>query len=182
MKKIYLSVLLAAVALPMGAMASEKSYTFVEGGYTNVDGDADGLYARGNYAFGNSGAYLTGQYARVEIDNTNIDVKNYELGLGYAYTLSDRFDLIGELTRARTSTDFGSANGYRGSIGTRFDITENFEGLAQFNHYNGLDYLADNSGTVKARYKFGTNWGIDGGVEFDDDSNELYTVGVSASF
>lgn len=182
MKKTLLIALLAA-ALPMGsALASEKSYTFVEGGYAKVSGDADGLYVRGNYAFGTSGVYLTGEYANVEVDNTNFDVKNYELGLGYAYTLNNRFDLIGEVARARTSTDFGAANGYRGSIGTRFDITRNFEGLAQLNHYNGIDYVADNSATVKARYKFGTNWGVDGGVEFDNDNNEIYKIGVSASF
>jgi opacity protein-like surface antigen len=181
MKKTLLIALLAA-ALPMSAMASEKSYTFVDGGYVNVDGDADGAYVRGNYQFGQSGVYLTGQFARVEVDNTSFDVNNYELGLGYRYTLSDRFDLIGEATRARIDTDFGDANGYRASVGTRFDITSNFEGLAQINHYNGLDFAADNTATVSGLYKFGPVWGVNGGIEFDNDDNQIYTLGVSASF
>lgn len=85
-------------------------------------------------------------------------------------------------SRARIDTDFGDANGYRGSVGTRFDLTDSLEGLAQLNHYNGIDYAADNAGLVKVRYKFQGNWGVDGGIEFDDDSNETYTVGASYRF
>lgn len=184
MKKTLLTLLIAllAFALPMSVMASEKSYTFVEGGYVNVDSDADGAYMRGNYQFGESGFYLTGKIAHLEVDNTNFDVNDYELGLGYHYTLSDRFDFIGEATRARIDTNFGDANGYRASIGTRFDLTEKFEGLAQLNHYNGQDFTSDNTGTVTARYKFTPLWGVNSGVEFDNHNNQVYTLGVSASF
>lgn len=182
MKKIFLAAALAIAALPVAAQATEKSYTFIEGGYTNVDNDADGAYLRGNYALGKTGAYLTGAYAAVEVDNSEIDLRQGELGLGYRYILNDRFDLTAEAARVRLDTDFGDADGYRASVGTRFDITDTFEGQAQVNHYNGDDFVAENTATVTGLYKFGSRWGVNGTVEFNGDGNEIYSVGFSAVF
>ena len=182
MKKTLLSALLLAAALPLAASATEKSYNFVEAGYLNVDHDADGAYVRGNYDFGKSGVYLTGAYSGVEVNGTNFDVRYGELGLGYRYTLNDRFDLLGEATRARVETDFGDADGYRATVGTRFDITDTFEGQANFNHYNGADFAAENTATVTGLYKFGSRWGVNGTVEFNGSGNEIYSVGFSAAF
>ena len=75
MKKLSLAALLLAAALPLAATASDKNYTNAEVGYVNVDGQANGAYLRGNYAFGQSGVYLTGTAARVEINNTDFAIR-----------------------------------------------------------------------------------------------------------
>lgn len=182
MKNLLLASALLLSLSATAAHASDKSYTFVEGGYSNIDGDADGAFLRGNYEFGQSGVFLTGSVARYNVDNTNIDFNNYELGLGYKYSLNDRFDLVGEAAAARVDVDsFGHANGYRAAIGTRFDITSNIEGEAKINHYNGRDFVANNTATIGAQYKFGNTWGVTSSVEFDSGVN-TYNVGVRKSF
>lgn len=176
------SALVLSLSVATAAQASDKSYRFVEGGYVNVDGDGDGAYLRGNYEFGQSGVYLTGTATRVNVDNTSFDVNGYEAGLGYQYALSDRFDLYGEATAARLDVSgLGHADGYRAAVGTRFDVTQNFEGEFKVNHYNGRDFAADNSATLSGQYKFGRTWGVTSGVEFNGDG-ETYNLGVRASF
>lgn len=182
MKTLLLASALVLSLSATAAQAGDKSYRFVEGGYVNVDGDADGAYLRGNYEFGQSGLYLTGTATRVNVDNTSFDVNGYEAGLGYRYALSDRFDLYGEATAVRLDVDgLVDADGYRAAVGTRFDVTPNFEGEFKVNHYNGRDFAADNSATLSGHYKFGRNWGVTSGVEFDGDG-ETYNLGVRASF
>ena len=85
---------------------------------------------------------------------------------------------------AATRVDFdglGDANGYRAAVGTRFDVTQNFEGEFKVNHYNGRDFAADNSVTLSGQYKFGRTWGVTSGVEFNGGVN-TYNLGVRASF
>ena len=178
-------LLASAILLSLSATAAhagDKSYTFVEGGYTNIDRDADGAFLRGNYEFGKSGVFATGGAARYNLDNTNIDVNAYELGLGYKYSLNDRFDVYAEAVAARMDVDFvGNLDGYRAAVGTRFDITPKFEGEVKFNHYNGHDFVSNNTATVGAQYKFGSSWGIVSSVEFDSGVN-TYNLGVRKSF
>lgn len=176
------SALVLSLSAATAAHAGDKSYRFVEGGYVNVDGDADGAYLRGNYEFGQSGVYLTGAATRVNVYNTPFDISGYEAGLGYQYALSDRFDLYGEAAAVRVDFDgLGDANGYRAAVGTRFDVTQNFEGEFKVNHYNGRDFAADNSVTLSGQYKFGRTWGVTSGVEFNSGVN-TYNLGVRASF
>lgn len=182
MKRSLIALALAA-ALPLSAQADDKlSYTYVEADYINVDGDADGFGVRGSVEFGQSGFYGFGGYNVVEIDNTNIDVDSFDLGLGYAHGLSDNMDLLAEISYLNSDVEgFGDLDGYRASVGLRGSFTENFEGLVKANYVDSDDFDGDFTGTLGAQYKFSQTWGMVGEVEFGDDG-ETYLVGVRASF
>lgn len=182
MKRSLIALALASL-LPLSAQADDKlSYTYVEGGYVNVDGDADGFGVRGSFEFADSGFYGFGGYNTVEIDNTNVDVDTYDIGLGYAHDLSTNTALIAELAYINSDVDgFGDIDGYRTSVGLRGSFSENFEGLVKANYVDGSDFSGDFSGTVGAQYKFAQNWGVVGEVEFAD-GGETYLLGLRASF
>ncbi|MCX7032654.1 MAG: Ax21 family protein [Arenimonas sp.] len=182
MKRSLIALALVAL-LPLSAQADDKlSYTYIEGNYVNVDGDADGFGARGSVAFGESNFYGFGSYSMVEVDDVNVDIDLTDIGLGYAFSLSDNADLISEIAYVNADVDgLGSADGYRASVGVRGSFSDNFEGLVKANYIDGSDVDGDFSGTVGAQYKFTQTWGVTGEVEFAD-GGETYLVGLRASF
>ena len=182
MKRSLIALALASL-LPLSAQADDKlSYTYVEGGYVNLDSDADGFGVRGSFEFGQSNFYGFGSYAQVEVDNTNIDVDNTEIGFGYAHDLSANADLISEIAWNDIDVDgFGSEDGYRASVGLRGSFTENFEGLIKANYNDGDNADGDFTGTIGAQYKFSQTWGMVGEATFGDNG-ETYLVGLRASF
>ena len=188
MKRSLLALALVAI-VPFAAQADDKlSYTYVEGAYLNAQGDggadADGFGVRGSFEFGESGFYGLGAYNQIEIDDVNVDVDNYEIGIGYGHDLSDNLDLISELAYINSDVDLpgvGSIDGYRASVGLRGSFTDSFEGLIKANYIDGSDFDGDFSGTVGAQYKFTQTWGVTGEVEFGD-GGETYLVGLRASF
>lgn len=186
MKRSLFALALVA-ALPLSAQADDKlSYTYIEGGYNFVDADggaeADGFGVRGSFEFGESNFYGFGSYSQVEVDNVNVDIDSTELGLGYAHGLSDNLDLISEIAWNDIDVDgFGSADGYRASVGLRGSFTENFEGLIKANYNDGDNADGDFTATLGAQYKFSQTWGLVGEAIFGD-GGEQYLVGVRASF
>lgn len=186
MKRSLLALALVAI-VPFAAQADDKlSYTYVEGNYLNTqadgDIDADGFGVRGSFEFGDSGFYGLGSYSRAEVDGVNVDVDNYEIGVGYGLGLSDNLDLISELAYVNSDIEgFGDVDGYRASVGLRGSFNDKFEGLIKANYIDGSDLDGDFSGTVGAQYKFTQTWGLTGEVEFGD-GGETYLVGLRASF
>lgn len=177
MKKTLIALALVAI-LPLSANAAERSYTFVEGTYNSVDGDADGFGVRGSVEFADTGFYALGDFRNYS--DSAFDLDTWELGLGYALEFSDNVDLIAELAH----TDFDVVDGYRLSAGARGNFTESFEYLAKVN-YRNLDTRGDSDDftyTAGLQYKFSPTWGVTGEVEFDGDDGEIYTVGLRASF
>lgn len=180
MKRTLFALALAA-ALPMSAQASELSYSFIELDYVNVDSEADGLGVRGAIGLGDTDFYGLGSYSTVEIDNTNIDVDTYEIGLGYHHPVSDKADLIAELAYQNVEVLNTSFDGFRLSGGFRGNMTDSLEGLVKLNYLDGNDVDGDFTGTLGAQYKFSEMWGVTGEVEFAD-GGQVYMVGVRASF
>jgi Ax21 family sulfation-dependent quorum factor len=182
MKRSLLALALVAL-LPLSAQADDKlSYSYIEGNYVNVDGDADGFGVRGAIEFGESNFYGFGSYTMVEIDDINVDVDFTDVGLGYAHNLSDNADLISEIAYVNADVDGGgNADGYRASVGIRGSFSDNFEGLVKANFVDGSDVDGDFSGTLGAQYKFTQTWGMTGEVEFGN-GGETYLVGLRASF
>lgn len=180
MKRSLIALALAAL-LPISAQASELSYSYIEGGYVNIDGDADGFGVRGSANFGDSNFYGFGQYASVEVDGTNVDIDFSEFGLGYHHPVSDKADFLAELAYTNADAGIVNADGYRASVGFRGQLADNFEGLIKAN-YNDTDGGGDEfSATLGGHLKFNETWGMTGDVEFADNAN-IYTLGLRASF
>ena len=196
MKK-HLALAVALAIAPFAASADGLDYTYIEGGYANVEidtGDAlvgeidfDGFQVRGSAAISES-FYLLGGYGNVSNDDYSMDVDFSELqfGLGYRHGLSDRADLVTEVSYLRQEIDFdgfGSedASGGRVSVGVRGLLADNFEGYVKGSYTDGGDFDGDFSGTLGAQFKFTPTWGVVGEIEAGDDVSK-YLVGVRASF
>ena len=181
MKRSLLALALVA-AMPFAAQADDKlSNTWIEGDYVNVDGDADGFGVRGSFEFADSGFYGLGGWRSVEIDDTNIDVDNWELGVGYEHDLSENLDLLSEVAYNQVDVEGFDEDGYRVSVGLRGSFTPDFEGLVKANWYDSDETDGDFTGTLGAQYKFTQTWGVVGEAEFGD-GGETYTLGLRASF
>lgn len=181
MKRSLFALALAA-ALPFSAQADDKlSNTWIEGDYVNVDGDADGFGVRGSFEFADSGFYGLGGWRSVEIDDTNIDVDNWELGVGYEHDISENLDLLSEVAYNQVDVEGFDEDGYRVSVGLRGSFTPDFEGLVKANWYDSDETDGDFTGTLGAQYKFTQTWGVVGEAEFGD-GGESYTLGLRASF
>jgi len=182
MKRSLIALALAAL-LPLSAQADDKlSYTYIEGNYVNLDSDADGFGVRGSFEFGQSNFYGFGSYQNVEIDGTNIDVDFFDVGFGYAHSISQNADLISELAYIKADAGGGAdADGYRVSVGVRGSFSDKVEGLIKANYTDGSDFSGDFSGTAGLQWKFTQTWGLTGEVTFAD-GGETYLVGLRASF
>ena len=175
MKKTLIALALVAM-LPLSANAAERSYTYVEGTYNNIDSDIDGFGVRGAVEFADSGFYALGDYRNYS--ERGADVDTWELGVGYALGLSDGLDLIAEAAHV----DYDIVNGYRASVGLRGSVTENIEGHLKAN-YRDVEVFGDEVTAIAGlQYKFSPTWGVTGEVEFDGEDGEIYTVGLRASF
>ena len=193
MKKQFV-LALALAAASFGATAGELSYSWIDGGYsrTNVDlggsdVDFDGFALRGSAALGES-FYVFGGYSSATNDEfgADIDLNQSQIGLGFRHGMSDRADFIAELGYLNTEVEAmgisDDVEAYRGSIGFRGELADNFEGLLKANYSDAGDAQdGEFSGTLGAQFKFNQTWGLVGEVELGDDVTQ-YLIGVRASF
>lgn len=214
MKKQLVLALALAVA-PFTASAGELSYSYIEGGYAQLnqelpdvdlgggmvaqidDIEADGFQVSGSVEMGAS-FYLFGGYKSGSDDvnvtvpgfgsgSADIDLTQFNAGVGYHHGLSERTDLITEVSYIRTDAEAGGedastdADDARISVGVRGLMTDSFEGWLKANYTDGDAYDGEFSATVGAQFKFNQTWGIVGEAEFGDSASQLM-VGVRASF
>lgn len=203
-KRLILAAALAAA--PFAASADGLSYTYVEGGYTKLHIDEDGLdspegdggYLRGSVAISPS-FYLFGSYARVSTDfdtgvpgvDVDVSINQSELGIGYHQAMSDSVDFITELAFVRedASVDMtgegeildGQATGGRINVGVRGAMAPQLEGWLKAGYADGGDFDGTFAGNVGLQYKFNPTWGMVGEVEIIEETTR-YVVGVRASF
>lgn len=210
MKK-HIALALALALAPFAASADALSYTFVEGGYTKLHAEdeffdnpeADGAFARGSFDLG-SGINVFGGLSRVsdEFDlgpgfTLDLDVTQYELGLGYHQSMSERVDFIAEAAYVRVDLDAdvpqvpGSAasedaKGGRVALGVRGAMSDAVEGWVKANYYDGGDFEGGFTGVAGVLFKFNPTWGLVGEIEHGElalsDEDTRYNVGVRASF
>jgi len=217
MKKRYaLAALLAAA--PFAASAQALSYTFVEAGYNEVsadgmgveDPDIDGGYGRGSVAITDN-LNLFGQYTKTNGEDawasnsgghiTQYDLELGEVGLGYHHGLSDRLDLIAEVSAVNVALKvtreerpfFGDMTPYsvveldddstaaRVTVGVRGLIGDQLEGWAKAGYIGDNVYDGGFVGAAGLQFKFTQTWGIVGEVE-SADAWTLFRIGVRASF
>ena len=205
-KQLALAITLAAASF--GAIAGELSYSNIEAGVGRIEIESDdaygaddvvldGYFLHGSVALDDS-FYLFGGY---ETGNDNVFVDFFggfdteltqtQAGVGYHHALSDRADLVTELSYLNQEVEvsfdaFGasqneSVDGYRASLGFRGLLADNFEGLVKANYTDGSDFDGEFSGTIGAQLKFNPTWGLVGEIELGDDAQK-YLVGVRASF
>lgn len=179
MKRTLLALTLLAAA-PFAASAAEGlSYNYVQGGYiatNNNDSvpDADGWGLNGSVAVGQSFNILGG-YNTQEIDNTNFNVDEWKLGVGYHYGLTDKTDLVTSVAYQKLNPDIGSnLNGYSAEVGVRGAIAPKFEGyaMAGYEDYKKLD--GNFYGRLGANVKFNDTWGLNGDVKFADGDAQWF--------
>lgn len=191
-KQLALAIALAAASF--GTIAGELSYSWVDGGYsrTNLDFDGtdvdfDGFALRGSAELGQS-FHVFGGYSSATNDDfgTDIDLDQSQVGVGFHHALSERADFIAEVSylnvEAKVAGFSEDDEAYRGSIGVRGLLAENFEGLVKANYSDAGDAQdGEFSGTVGAQFKFNPTWGLVGEVELGQDVTQ-YLFGVRASF
>lgn len=188
MKKTFIFAAIAASLFAFNASASDRSYTFVEGGAarTDLNGDyqnSNHAYLKGSYNVVNSGVFFTTDFSRSQIPMTNDHARYNALGVGYKHEVHPNADVYGmySYTRNHVSAWDMTAKGYKVSVGTRFDMGHQFEGDVSFNHTNGKDLMAHNSLSATGMYKMNETWGGVAGMEVDK-YGRLFNLGVRASF
>lgn len=189
MKRTLLALALAATSLPLVASAAELNYSYIEGGYTQLDADdgapdADGLGFNGSVAISES-FFLFGGYSSNEIDGTPVDVDVQRLGLGWHNAISERTDLVLGLNYLRFDLEQGGfgidANGYEAEVGVRHAFGQRFEGQAMLGYVDGGDFNGSLYGKLGGEFKFNEDWSLVGSALLRDDVNEFF-VGPRLNF
>jgi hypothetical protein len=61
-------------------------------------------------------------------------------------------------------------------------FTDRLEGIAKLNYVNGSGLGGTASGSAGLLFKFAQNWGLNAEIELAEQNQQVYTVGVRASF
>ncbi|WP_133501653.1 Ax21 family protein [Cognatilysobacter terrigena] len=189
MKRTLLALTLLA-ALPFAASAAEGvSYNYVEGGYTRVDAsntgsnnDADGWALNGSGAI-NPNFHVFGGYSKVNISDTDIDLDQWRVGVGYNREINPKLDLVTRVAYEKFDAGQGvDGNGYSAEAGVRGAISPNFEAYAMAGYEDYQDFDGDFYGRVGAQVKFNPTWGINADVKFANGGDAQWFVGPRISF
>lgn len=198
MKRTLLALALTA-ALPLAAQAGDLSYTYVEGGYNRISGGpkTDGWGLNGSVAVG-SNFHVFGGYTQYDVDNVNVDIDNWNLGVGYNHSLNQNTDLVARLGYQEAKTKgLPSLNAYFTEVGVRAALHPNVEGhiYAGYERAQTLELVGNPLnptfargkregefyGRIGGQYKFTQNVGLVADVKFVD-GDQQYFVGPRISF
>ncbi|MBF6023102.1 outer membrane beta-barrel protein [Lysobacter niastensis] len=212
MKK-HLALAVALAVAPFAVYADEISYTYVEGGYAQLNQDApliengvelddieaagffiggsaavsDDFHVFGGYRSGNDDVRVT--VFGVDAGDIDTDLSQFNIGFGYHHSISDRTDLVTELSYISTEVDAegggesSSSDGddVRVSVGVRHMMADSFEGWIKGHYSDGDFYDGTFSASLGGQFKFNPTWGVVGELEFGDDTS-IFTIGARASF
>lgn len=190
MRLLTLTVFSTSLIFSSAIFAQTFNYTFAEIGYSEYtvdvgpgDIDADGLSIGGSFAL-NQDFHGFGSYTEAEVDNINVDIENWELGLGFHTSMTETIDLV--LAGAVVNQEFGipgfgSADdeGYSLGAGFRIWVAEGVELDL------GLDFVdldeAGNNTALDAGLLFSLTENIVLNVSGSwSDDPEISTLGVGA--
>ena len=142
-KRLVAAIMSACLAfLAQPAMAAKGfNYTYMEGGYRNLDADsieADGFEA--GISFGATDyIHIIGRYSRLFVDDIDgasnaddLDIDEFKIGFGGHYPIMEKVDLVGEVSyvdeqitgKARLDDDGQNVDG----TGPKVNINEKEEG------------------------------------------------------
>lgn len=178
---------LAGLLLPLSAGASNFSYTWIEGSYSDITID-DGLGDLDGEAWEIGAAwqvhdlvFLFSSYESGDFD-FDLETETFELGVGMAVPVSTQADLVLGVSYVDVSVDvpyFGSADddGYSLLGGFRFSVSESFQIEAGARYVDLDDSGDDTSFSLTGRYYLAPSWAISGGYTTGDDA-DLWTISL----
>lgn len=183
-KLLSLSLLVCTIATP--AMAEAPSLNYIEGGIKTME-DYEGAELRGKVAVSEH-AYITASYFDASDDQTftptEIDLRAYNFGIGFAQELSDKalaFTEINYVDRALESAgEKNSDDGYSISVGARAMITDRTEIFTTLSH---LEFDAQSTElSAGLRQNLTENIGVYAEYTVNDQDQDGVGLGVSYSF
>lgn len=189
--KIVSSVVAAAALLPVLVHADGLSYSYLEGAYVSSDVDhydrnVDGFAFRGSFEITKQ-AFLFGDYTdqSTSIFDSDIDLRTFKLGAGYAWPIAKNVDVYGKVGYVRAEADIPGPNlsddGYTLGVGMRGRVIEPLELEGAVNYTDLNDSGDDTSLGLAARYFFTPQFAVGLEGEFGNDVN-TYGVNVRWNF
>lgn len=173
-----LAVLNPAVAAQPGA--GDLRYTYVEGGYLNVDvesfnEDGDGLFLGGSVLVADP-IYLVANYDYADFDR-GIDARTLDLGVGVRLPAAPNVDVVleGGYVDAEVETNFGDFDddGYFAAGGARWMVNSQVE-LNGGLRYVDLDESGDDLAVqVGGLVSVLPNLAVLADIEFADDADSI---------
>jgi hypothetical protein len=189
MRKSMILASLAALGLGGTALASDLNYSFVELGwqqaeFDDLDADGDGFGVRGSMAFTDA---LHG-FVSYSDQSYDFDVGGefLEVGVGYAWSMSPKLDIVGRLAYLDTSFDipgFGDVSDDGFALGgyLRGKPMENLELTGGIDLVDYSDGGSDEQFGLGARYFFTKQFAAGLDMSFNDFGT-TYTLGGRMSF
>jgi len=181
------TLLLAAAALAgvSAVEAADLNYTFVQGGFSQVevDGadDGDGLFLEGSLGFGTNWLAFA-EYSTAEFDAgaADVDFDQFIVGLGGHFPLGADMDFVGKIgyldVSAEVNTPFGRVSaddtGYMLSGGVRGVVLERIEleGLLEYFDIGDED---DTGIALSALYRFTDLFSLGAKIATADNTDEI---------
>lgn len=211
MRKMLVLAAALLAAAPMAASAADAlSYTYVEGGWTQLqysnpgsNDKLDGGYVRGSFAIAKQ-VYVFGGYSQVsetydlsdDFGRVSLkqELRQPELGIGYHMPFTERLDFTTDIAWLRINNEFTlkqdnwpdqngkvHTNAGRATVGLRGKPSRRTEAWLKAGYIDGSDMDGEWTGTLGGQVNFTRTWGLVGEVQYYDDITQ-YSVGVRASF
>ena len=175
-----LSLFLMILCVPGLLLADGPAYTFVEGGYIDNEFDDSSFDSGDSYFVGGSlggkrwhafAEYKDGDVDGASTSFSSIDLTTWYVGAGWHGGLGERGDIIGELAWVDSEVGSASDDGYRATIGIRYQLIKILEVNGFYNYFDVFDD-SDDSLEINAIVNI---WriGLGLGYETFDDNDEL---------
>jgi long-subunit fatty acid transport protein len=188
MRHLATTSLIAVLAIaPLAAQAEGFSYSYLEGGYVETDfdefdEDADGWALGGSFEI-TPEVFMFAGYG--DLSAGPVDLETYDVGGGYAFSISPQADLYGTISYVKAEADgFGFSaddDGYGLGVGIRYRVADPFELEAGINYVDLSDSGDDTSFGIAGRWYFVEDLALGLGIDFSDDA-ETYGISLRWEF
>ncbi len=183
-----------AVTMAAGGVGNQVDLYYLSAGVDDGSSDenGDGFGVKGNFAFADN-LFFSGEYQRANYDDSDVDLDQLRLGVGYNTALSAQAVVYGLVEFARAKIDgpgfSESENGFGLHGGVQFSLNEQFALNARLGYVDlgdlgdGVEFL------VGASYELSKPFGVflDYRVtKLEDDTGDVdlddFRVGVRFTF
>lgn len=173
---------LSAVLAVSAARADDISYNYLDVGYAQVDiddysEDADGFLLRASFEI-TPNVFIFGGYSDLSVDvdgfGFDVDLKEYDMGAGYAWPVGRSSSLYGTLRYVSAEAEALGVglddDGYGAALGLRTRPAPSLE-LETFVDYVDLDDSGDDTSIgLAGRYFFTPQFALALEAQFSDDA------------